>query len=65
MDDIGGAADDPRLSSPAAQRNRGPIAEILRRVLPARHASLEIASGSEDLARHLAEALPGLRWQPS
>ncbi|KFF47656.1 hypothetical protein GY26_18620, partial [Gammaproteobacteria bacterium MFB021] len=27
--------------------------------------SLEIASGSEDLARHLAEALPGLRWQPS
>lgn len=65
MDDIGGAADDPRLSSPAAQRNRGPIGEILRQVLPARGSVLEIASGSGEHAVYLAEALPGLRWQPS
>ncbi len=65
MDDIGRAADDPRLSSPAAQRNRAPIAAILRQVLPARGSVLEIASGSGEHAVYLAEALPGLHWQPS
>ena len=32
--------------SPAAERNRGPILEVLRRVLPLRASVLEIASGT-------------------
>ncbi|MDX1376821.1 MAG: DUF938 domain-containing protein [Burkholderiales bacterium] len=54
-----------RLSSPSAQRNRGPILEVLRRVLPATGRVLEIASGTGEHVVHFARALPGLSWQPS
>lgn len=54
-----------RLSSPSAQRNRGPILAVLRRVLPASGRVLEIASGSGEHIVHFASALPGLTWQPS
>jgi len=54
-----------RLSSPSAQRNRGPILEVLRRVLPASGRVLEIASGSGEHAVFFARALPKLTWQPS
>jgi len=53
------------LSSPPALRNRGPILEVLRRVLPARGTVLEIASGSGEHIVHFAAGLPHLTWQPS
>jgi len=53
------------LTSPAALRNRGPILDVLRRVLPARGMVLEIASGSGEHAVHFAAGLPHLTWQPS
>ena len=39
---------DMRHYAPATQRNRGPIAEVLRALLPPRGLVLEIASGSGD-----------------
>ena len=54
-----------RLSSPAAQRNRGPILEVLRRVLPSSGRALEVASGSGEHVVFFAKALPDLVWQPS
>ncbi len=54
-----------RRQAPAAARNREPILEVLRRVLPERGQVLEIASGSGEHALFFSAALPGLTWQPS
>lgn len=54
-----------RPSSPAAERNRAPILEVLRRVLPREAEVLEIASGTGQHAAHFAAAEPGWRWQPT
>ncbi len=51
--------------APAAARNRAPILEVLRRVLPPRGLVLEIASGSGEHAVHFAIGLPELSWQPT
>ena len=56
---------DPRLHSPAAERNRGPLLEVLARELPARGNLLEIASGPGQHAVFFAAAFPDLVWQPS
>jgi hypothetical protein len=50
---------------PAPERNKGPILEVLTRVLPASGTLLEIASGSGQHAVFFAENLPGLVFQPS
>jgi SAM-dependent methyltransferase len=51
--------------APAAERNRRPILEVLRRILPPSGTVLEIASGTGQHAAFFAQHLPALRWQPS
>jgi len=53
------------FSSPSALRNRGPIFEVLRDILPETGTVLEIASGSGEHITYFAERLPTLIWQPS
>lgn len=56
---------DARRHAPATLRNREPILDVLRRVLPASGTVLEIAAGTGEHAAFFAAALPGLTWQPS
>lgn len=49
----------------AAERNKGPIIDVLARVLPKRGVVLEIASGTGQHVAHFASALRSLTWQPS
>jgi len=54
-----------RQFSAPADRNRQPILDVLRRVLPREGLVLEIAAGTGQHAVHFAGGLPGLTWQPS
>ena len=56
---------DHRQTAPAALRNRDPILDVLRGVLPRNGRVLEIASGSGEHIVHFARHLPGLTFQPS
>ena len=49
----------------AADRNRGPILEVLERALPKQGLVLEIASGAGRHVAYFANALADLVWQPS
>lgn len=54
-----------KLSYSSPERNKGPILEVLRRVLPAHGTVLEIASGSGQHAVFFSEHLPGIIWLPT
>lgn len=56
---------DLRRFAPATERNRQPILDVLRRVLPATGTLLELASGTGEHAAFMAPHLPDLRWQPT
>ena len=51
--------------SSAAERNRQPILDQLRDLLPGEGTVLEIGSGTGQHAAFFSRNLPGLRWQPS
>lgn len=52
-------------ASPAAERNKQPILEALRQVLPARGRALEVASGTGQHVAWLGAGMPGWQWQPT
>lgn len=54
-----------KRTAPATERNREPIAAVLREVLPALGTLLEIASGTGEHAVYFAGRFPALRWQPT
>src|SRR5262245_30408707 len=54
-----------RLVSPSAERNKAPVAEVLKQVLPAGGLVLEISSGTGQHVAHFAQEMPHLTWQPS
>ena len=56
---------DDRLYAPAALRNRGPILDVLRAVLPDTGVVLEIASGSGEHVVYFAAHWPALIFQPT
>ena len=51
------------MISEAAERNKGPILDIIRDVLTARQRVLEIGAGTGQHAVHFAAAMPWLVWQ--
>lgn len=56
---------DGRRMVLSAQRNAGPILEVLRAEAPRQGRLLEIGAGSGLHSALFAEALPGLDWQPT
>ena len=64
MRPAGAGAGEPPFSA-AADRNKGPIHEVLASVLPEGAKVLEIASGTGQHAAHFATAHPRWDWQPS
>ncbi len=57
--------DDELPFSPAADRNKAPILEVLTHVLTHNATVLEIASGTGQHAAHFAAARPHWHWQPT
>ena len=58
-DSVRGRVGDAREFSSSAARNRGPIREVLTRVLPKKGFALEIGSGTGEHVICFAKALPG------
>jgi hypothetical protein len=56
---------DDRCRAPATLRNRGPILNLLRAVLPETGVVLEIASGSGEHVVYFGQHLPSLTFQPT
>ena len=59
------SSDEDRQYAPAATRNRGPILNVLRSILPSSGTVLEVASGTGEHVVHFAQAFPMVTWQPS
>jgi Protein of unknown function (DUF938) len=57
--------EDDRQYAPATQRNRDPILEVLRQVLPPTGTVLEISSGTGEHATYFAPQLKPRSWLPS
>jgi len=53
---------DGRQYSPSAQRNGGPILEVLKTCLPDKGTVLEIAAGTGEHSVHFAPEFPNLFW---
>ena len=53
------------LHSPAADRNKSPILDVLLQVLPQQGTALELASGTGQHVAWFASAMPGWTWQPT
>jgi SAM-dependent methyltransferase len=51
--------------SPAAERNKQPILELLRAAVPPRGEALEIASGTGQHIAWFAKHMPNWNWQPT
>jgi cyclopropane fatty-acyl-phospholipid synthase-like methyltransferase len=51
--------------APHADRSKGPIVEVLRRILPDAGIALEVGSGTGQHVVHFAREFPRLEWQPS
>lgn len=51
--------------APACERNKDPILEVLRGILPPSGTVLEIGSGTGQHAAYFAVHLPHLHWQPT
>ncbi len=49
----------------SCERNKAPILDVLREVLPSEGLVLEIGSGTGQHAAYFASHLPYLRWQPT
>ena len=56
---------DAMQHSPAAERNREPILNVLRQLLSTHGTALEIASGTGQHVAFFAAGLPSWTWQPS
>lgn len=56
---------DQRLRAAATERNREPIAAVLREILPVNGTVLEIASGTGEHSVFFAGHFPDMVWQPS
>lgn len=54
-----------KLIAPSAERNVGPLCDLLRQVAPERGRALEIASGTGQHVVAFARSLPGVHWQPT
>ena len=57
--------EDRRRFAESSERNKGPILDVLKRVLPEQGLVLEIGSGTGRHAAHFAPRLPGIVWRPS
>ena len=54
-----------KLEHPSSERNKQPILDVLRRLLPSSGTVLEIAGGSGQHAVFFSENLPGITWLPT